>query len=373
MSFNLKDDLIHIVFENAQAKYEFEDITKLPPIIANFVLVHAAQGVIDNGGYKAFFQADWPNNQPYRLFVNAYRAIGCEKQANDFERVIASFPFDSPHLHADLRNKYMDENYDNDSFDVKTWGDALCGDEEVESNLEAYIIKHKSEFLWLLPHLQFPDVKARQVYFSGPIHDAAKSGDMEKIKALLKGNPELVSCKGKDDETPLHLAAENGHKDVVELLLANNADVNARSNGDWTPLQNAVVRGNKDVAELLLANGADLKAKKVFGMTLLHMLVMRNNKDMVTFVLAKGADINAKDNQGDTPLHTAASMGYKDLAEVLVSNKADVNVKNHKGATPLQEAAKSGKNDVAELLSQHSGSRIKLLLQKVGLGKKQSQ
>ena len=60
MSFNLEDDLIQIVFENAKAKYEVEDIARLPPIIAKFVLVVAAQGAIDNGGYKAFFQADWP-------------------------------------------------------------------------------------------------------------------------------------------------------------------------------------------------------------------------------------------------------------------------------------------------------------------------
>jgi ankyrin repeat protein len=365
MSFNPEDDLILVVFKNAEAKYGVEDITGLPPIIANLVLVVAAQGVIDNGGFKAFFEADWPNNQPYQLFVNAYRAIGCENQAKIFQGVIASFPFDNPHLHADLRNKYMDENYDSDKFKIKNWDEDLCGDEEIWVKLENYIMEHKQEFLWLLPNLRFPDVSAKQKFVGGPIHDAAKVGDLQKVKILIGENPDLVFSRDKDGQTPLHLAAIEGRKDVVEFLLANKAGVNTKDSHDWTPLQNAVIEGHTVVAELLLANRADLNAKMVFGMTLLHMLVVRDNKEMATFVLAKGADINAKDDQGDTPLHTAARKDYKDLVELLVANKASIKVKNNEGATPLQEAVEGGRNDIAELLSQ-SGLRIKLVKQRLG-------
>ncbi|MGO8926242.1 MAG: ankyrin repeat domain-containing protein, partial [Limisphaerales bacterium] len=56
-------------------------------------------------------------------------------------------------------------------------------------------------------------------------------------------------------QTPLHLAARLGHKDVAELLLASKADVNAKDNGGQTPLHLAVVFGHKDVAELLRQHG----------------------------------------------------------------------------------------------------------------------
>jgi hypothetical protein len=57
-----------------------------------------------------------------------------------------------------------------------------------------------------------------QVAFGQEIDDAAQNGDLEKVKALLKDNPDLVSSKDKWGRTPLHLAARNGHKDVAELL-----------------------------------------------------------------------------------------------------------------------------------------------------------
>ena len=72
--------------------------------------------------------------------------------------------------------------------------------------------------------------------FGGQIHDAAESGDLEKIKLLLKGNPDLVFSKDTDGRTPLHYAASCTNKEVVELLLADKADVNAKDNDGRTPL-----------------------------------------------------------------------------------------------------------------------------------------
>ena len=45
----------------------------------------------------------------------------------------------------------------------------------------------------------------------------------------------------------------NGHKDVVELLLAKGADVNAKMHGGLTPLR--MGKDHKDVVELLRKHG----------------------------------------------------------------------------------------------------------------------
>lgn len=123
-----------------------DNINLLPAAVANLLMIYSAQGVIDNGGYKYFFESDWPMQPPYSRFVEAYAAIGCDKQAADLARVVATFPFDNPHLEAEKRNQFMDENYDEETFSVNGWGDMLCGDEEVWTRLEAYYLKNTSEF-----------------------------------------------------------------------------------------------------------------------------------------------------------------------------------------------------------------------------------
>jgi ankyrin repeat protein len=87
------------------------------------------------------------------------------------------------------------------------------------------------------------------------INSAAKRGDVEKVTALLKASPDLVSSKGVDGETPLHGAAINGHRALAELLLAKGAKVNATDNNGWSPLFLASRNGHRDVAELLRQHG----------------------------------------------------------------------------------------------------------------------
>ena len=159
--------------------------------------------------------------------------------------------------------------------------------------------------------------------FGGEIHDAAKSGDLEKIKLLLKGNPDLVFNKDADGRTPLHYAASCTNKDVVELLLADKADVNAKDNDGRTPLHLASEDGRKDVVELLLANHADVNAKDSYGDAPLHWVADWGRKDLVKLLLASKADINAKDNRGYTPLHCALESdqgAHKDVVKILRQN-----------------------------------------------------
>ena len=105
-----------------------------------------AQGIIDNGGYRYFFESDWPDKPNYEVFAEAYEKVGCSSQADDMRRVVASFGFAEPHLHVDFRNAFIGEHYDPETFEVPAWGDALCGDDTVFEALRAYAHTHAAAF-----------------------------------------------------------------------------------------------------------------------------------------------------------------------------------------------------------------------------------
>ena len=67
--------------------------------------------------------------------------------------------------------------------------------------------------------------------------------------------------------TPLHCAAEIGHLSVVEFLVNQNADINAKGKGDLTPLHFAARDGHLSVVDYLVNQNADLNAKDKNGET----------------------------------------------------------------------------------------------------------
>ena len=192
---------------------------------------------------------------------------------------------------------------------------------------------------------------------SNEIHDAAASGDLEKVKALLKDNPDLVFSKDTiassflDGGTALHLASFNDHKDVAELLLANHANVNATNKFGWTPLHVAARYNHKDMAEFTAGKQRLMSMPKAYGnITPLHFAVMFANKDVTELLLASNADVNAKNKDGYTPLRLAVQNGHIDVVELLLAYKADLDTRDHFGETLLHAAAGTDHADVAKLL-----------------------
>ena len=89
-------------------------------------------------------------------------------------------------------------------------------------------------------------------------------GETALMMASMIGNAETVSLlieKGaevdRDGWSPLHYAASNGRNDIVKVLIAAGADIDARSPNGSTPLMMAARRGNLTPYQTLLLAGAD--------------------------------------------------------------------------------------------------------------------
>ena len=115
------------------------------------------------------------------------------------------------------------------------------------------------------------------------------------------------------------LLREGGSIEEVKQHLAAGTDVNAKDTNFMTPLHIAANNGHKEVAELLIAEGADVNAKGVIGITPLHYAL---TKEIAELLIDKGADVNAKNYERKTPLDRAIQSilfpkGHPETADLL--------------------------------------------------------
>ena len=82
----------------------------------------------------------------------------------------------------------------------------------------------------------------------------------------MRANVEDRGMKG--DCTPLMEAASAGHTDIVRLLIAHGADVNAQSSSGNTPLMYACAGGHEEVVRVLLEAGANVEERFKFFFTI---------------------------------------------------------------------------------------------------------
>lgn len=255
-----------------------------------------------------------------------------------------------------------------------------------------------------------------------PLHIACRAGDVELVEMLLEAgiNPNFLDktagssfdlellynmCQLRFRNiahilgSPMHVAAEHGHTDVIDLLVkfGANLDVLARTSffsrsmrvtpiflcdavdvvecliyhranilvvpgkGDsmsTTVLQRAQLNGRRELASALADWGADV------ALTPLHEAAAAGDLATVRHLLAWEVDPNVLGEFQDginrrTPLHWAAVMGRTYVITSLIDKGADVNAKDSHGRTPLHWAARHNyEAAVKELLANNADPRL---------------
>ncbi|XP_053537224.1 ankyrin-2b isoform X9 [Ictalurus punctatus] len=214
-----------------------------------------------------------------------------------------------------------------------------------------------------------------------PLYMAAQENHLDVVRYLLE-NGGNQSTATEDGFTPLAIALQQGHNQVVSILLENdtkgkvrlpalhiaarkddtksaalllqndhNADVQSKSG--FTPLHIAAHYGNVNVATLLLNRGAAVDFTARNGITPLHVASKRGNTNMVRLLLDRGAKIDAKTRDGLTPLHCAARSGHDPAVELLLERGAPILARTKNGLSPLHMAAQGDHVECVKHLLQH--------------------
>jgi ankyrin repeat protein len=192
---------------------------------------------------------------------------------------------------------------------------------------------------------------------------------------LLLASQADVNARDANGVTPLHDAVYMGQREMTELLLANHADVNAinatgwkyekrndfeRESGweaGWTPLHDAAFKGHKEIAALLLANHATVDARDAEGETPLCLAAKHGNIALVEWLLDSGAKIDSRDNKGMTPFYWAFEFAHFEVMTTLLSRRADINTRDGGNRTPLHRAAGYGQESKVRFLLDNGADR----------------
>ena len=155
------------------------------------------------------------------------------------------------------------------------------------------------------------------------IFEAAAVGNAERVRALLATDPSLAGAYAPDGFFPLGLAVFFGHPEAARVLLDAGADVNAvaRNRMGVRAIHAAVADKSETVAaelvELLVARGADVNARQHGGFTPLHGAAQNGRAPVVDLLLAHGADPGITTEDGRTAADLAAAQGHTGIAERL--------------------------------------------------------
>lgn len=165
-----------------------------------------------------------------------------------------------------------------------------------------------------------------------------QTGKYEQVKSLVEAGGVDLEETDRYNRTVLHWAAAV-NAELIPLLLANGADIEARDGSGMTPLHHAVSARNTAAVEKLLAGKADVRAADNAQNTVLHFACRGKDPqaEIITLLLKNGADVNAKDRGGTTPfmLVNSSDSYNAEVISAIFTAKPDVNAQNSRGETAL--------------------------------------
>mmetsp|Transcript_14500 Transcript_14500/g.40339 ORF Transcript_14500/g.40339 Transcript_14500/m.40339 type:complete len:650 (-) Transcript_14500:319-2268(-) len=181
---------------------------------------------------------------------------------------------------------------------------------------------------------------------------AAALGKKMTINAILKTRPRLVNFRDYDRRTAIHVAASEGHLDIVRYLVQRGARINRSDRWGGSPLDDASRHRHRPVIQYLRSLGATTgSANKA---TNFIKAAAEGDFDEVEMLLISGdVDVNEGDYDKRTALHLAAGEGNVGIVQLLCMHKANVNIEDRWGNRPLDDAERSNSEESAKVLREY--------------------
>ena len=196
---------------------------------------------------------------------------------------------------------------------------------------------------------------------SNNIYNSIAEGNIDKISVYLKSTKNIDF--DFEPESILHYAIDNcknNYDETIRFLINNYDNINSHnSKYSNTPLHKlcAWTEPHMSLIQLLLKNGADANAKNISGKTPLFYVIFSFSTELLDLLVKYGADVNMRDKYGNTILHDDYSgrdaKNFEELLIALINLGFDINSRNSAGYTIWGFC----KNEMfADILKKHQGT-----------------
>ena len=195
-----------------------------------------------------------------------------------------------------------------------------------------------------------------------PLYAAAQDGHIEIVQALLATPDIEVNKSCSDGASPLYIAAQNGHTEIVQALLAApGIEVNKSRSTGASPLYIAAYKGHTEIVQALLAR-PDIEVNKSCstGESPLYIAAQQGHTEIVQALLARpDIEVNKSRSTGESPLYIAAQQGHTEIVQALLARPdIEVNKSRSTGESPLSIAVEKGHIEIVQALLARPGIEV---------------
>ncbi|MEZ5402587.1 MAG: ankyrin repeat domain-containing protein [Bryobacteraceae bacterium] len=152
------------------------------------------------------------------------------------------------------------------------------------------------------------------------LHEACALGQAERVRELIQRlGSRAIDTHSADGFTPLALAAFFGNQEIAAYLVDQGANVNLAATNPMrvAPLHAATASRHFWIVQMLIANGANVNQAQNGGFAPLHAAAQNGDAESARLLLESGADRNARSENGQTPLDLALLKGHAAVADLL--------------------------------------------------------
>lgn len=196
------------------------------------------------------------------------------------------------------------------------------------------------------------------------LHWAAFCNQTHELANLIPNDRNIDTVLTQNKNTPLHIAALNGHIEFVTALLEYPQNFDLLNSHVESPIHLAVKSGNIEILNKLIEKGANITNKNTDGDTLLHSAARYGHIELITSSSLSGhLFINSVNKNGRTPLYYACQNGHVEIVDWFLNTKniaTQSEAKRTRYKTPLHIAAENGHTEVIQVLLQ-SGANINIV------------